>query len=1053
MLDHRIFNERPESQDRLIKFLERVGYEYVSRSEAEKKRGRLNKVLFEDELARFLNKQNYTFKSREYLFTPDAITKAINAIEVPLLQGLMMASKEIYNLLRYGISIEQVIPVDGGEPFKQSFDLSYIDYDNPSNNTWQVTEEFSVEKPNGEYARPDIVILVNGIPLVVIECKKSGVDVSEGVKQNCRNMMPDYIQQLFKFTQIVLAVNPNKVMYGTAGTTPEFFAEWKEDNDTLDWQTELCNKYLDGKAIIAQDRAIVSLLDKKRFLDIIRYFILYDSNIKKICRHQQYFAVNKTIERIDGKDSADSNGGVIWHTQGSGKSLTMVMLVKKLLGVKSLENPRFLVVTDRINLDKQIRDNFAATQMEPVRAATGQGLKSLLRDSGNVIVTTLINKFESAVKSKFVCADSSNMYVLIDEAHRSQYNSLYNYMVEVLPNATMIAFTGTPLIANKKKNTYKKFGAPIHNYTMKSAIEDGVTVPLIYEGRKVSLHEPTDTINAYFESLTLNLDEDQKKQLKEKFSKYKKLAETSSRLNLLAYDIHDHFINYCKPMGLKAMIVCQSRAAAVDMYEILKSFNDITPAVVITFGDKTEGDDDDNSAEGINKISEHHRKYVKPLFGDNDTAYDDSVCARFKDPEGDIDILIVKDKLLTGFDAPVAGVLYLDKSVKEHSLLQAIARVNRVYPGKNFGLIVDYHGIFTKLNAAVEMYDDAESGFNKFDKGDLDDFIFGPVDGKNKLKEAHEKLLSIFADLKDRKESNAWQIYLKDDDTDKDKRRKAFYGALKEFANMLNLAMLNRAIFVEIGYDQIEMYRKDYLFFKKLKDAVMNRYDDNVTDLSKYEKGIRNLLNTFIKGDKIIEVVEPVSINDEKSMQKLLETMDTNDARADAIRTRIESKLKQVRYDDPLLFEEFSTKIKKTLAEYEQQRDSDKYLANMERLADDFRQGVTSSDYPVSVANDSDSKAFYGAISLNFKKNGIVFDIKQEEIMGSAALTIKKVLHDNTKRDWKNNTMAHKQIHRELDDCLFDLFEQMGIDINEKKNIDMLDFIIEEIMKVAIVRF
>ncbi len=1053
MLNHKIFNERPESQDRLIKLLEGMGYEYVSRSEAEKKRGRLSKVLFEDELARFLSKQNYTFQNREYLFTPEAVTKAINAIDVPLLQGLMMASKEIYNLLRYGISIEQVIPIDSGEPFKQSFDLNYIDFDNPSNNTWQVTEEFSVERPNGEYARPDIIVLVNGLPLAVIECKKSGVDVMEGVKQNYRNMMSEYIPQVFKFAQIVFAVNPNKVMYGTAGTSPNFFSEWKEDKDSLDWQTEECNKLLDGKTVIAQDRTIVSMLSKKRFLDLIQYFILYDSNIKKICRHQQYFAVNKTIKRIDGQDGAESKGGVIWHTQGSGKSLTMVMLVKKLLGVKALESPRFLLVTDRINLDKQIRDNFASTQMEPVRAATGKGLRTLLRDSGNVVVTTLINKFESAIKGKFVCADSSNMYVLIDEAHRSQYNSLYNYMKEVLPNATMIAFTGTPLIASKKKNTYDRFGEPIHNYTMKNAIEDGVTVPLVYEGRKVKLYEPSDAINAYFESLTTNLDQEQKKQLREKFSKYKKLAETSSRLSLLAFDIHDHFVNYCKPMGLKAMVVCQSRASAVDMFNLLKAFNDVNPAVVITFGNKREGEDDDNTTAGIEKINEYHRKYVKPFFGDNNVAYDDSICARFKDADGDVDILIVKDKLLTGFDAPIAGVLYVDKSMKEHSLLQAIARVNRVYSGKNFGLIVDYHGVFSKLNTAIEMYDDHESGFNKFDKGDLDDSIFGPIDGKNKLKDVHNRLMAVFTDLADRKDSNTWQIYLKDSDASSNNRRKEFYEALKEFAYMLNLALTNRSIFVEVGFDQMELYREDYLFFRKLKDAVMARYDDDIVDLSSYEKGIFNLLNTFIKGDKMIEVVEPVSISDEKGMQKLLDSMDSNDARADAIRTRIESKLKQVRYDDPLLFEEFSTKIKKTLADYEQLRDADKYLANMDRIADDFRQGITSHSYPASVANDSDAKSFYGAILLSFNENNVAFNLKQEEIMGDTAQAIKKALQENTKRDWKNNTMSHKGIHRELDDCLFDLFEKLDIDINNNQNIDMLDLIIEEIMKIAIVRF
>jgi len=1041
-LDHTIFNERKESQDKIIQLLEKMGYEYVSRSEAEKKRGQLSKVIFEDELAKYLRKQVYIFNEQKYSFFADSIAKAIKEIDASLLQGLMTASKEIYNNLTNGISLEQNIPIDGGTPCKQSYDLYYIDFQNPENNIWQVTEEFSVERSNGEYARPDIIVMVNGLPLVVIECKKSSVDVLEGVKQHCRNMRPEYIQQLFKFTQIVMAVNPNKVMYGTAGTTQEYFAEWKEDEATVDLQKT------------TQDRTIFYMLDKKRLLDLIQNFILYDSNIKKICRPQQYFAVNKTIERISGKDGADNRNGVIWHTQGSGKSLTMVMLVKKLKMMKLIENPRFLIVTDRINLDKQIRDNFKHTDMEPARAKTASALKFLLEDKGKHTITALVNKFGKIAKDGYVCKNSENFYVLIDEAHRSQYSSMYNYMLEVLPSSAFIAFTGTPLIAKKDKNTYKNFGQAIHNYTMKRAIEDKSIVPLVYEGRKVCLDNPKNIIDDYFESLTKELLPEQKKELKEKFSKYKQLAETSSRLNLLAFDIHDHFINYCKPKDLKAMIVCSSRAAAVDMYNILtNTFKDIHPAVVITFDNKNEGEGDDISNTALEKINDYHKKVVNLRFGDNDEKYETSVCDRFKNPEDDLDILIVKDKLLTGFDAPVAGVLYLDKSVKEHSLLQAIARVNRVHPGKEVGLIVDYYGIFSKLNAAMEMYDDAESGFNLFDKKDLEQAIFGPIDEKNKLKNAHEKLWAIFEALenKDQKNSNIWQVYLKNDEFG-DKRRKEFYEALKSFAIALNLAHTNRAIFIAVGLKQIEIYNNDYLFFRKLKDSVIMRYNDNAEDLSKYENGIRNLLNTFIKGDEIKITVKPIQIGDEKAMQEIFEKFETNDARADAIRTRIESKLRQVRYEDPLMYEEFSTKIRKTLAEYELLRDTDKYLANINRIYDDFNQGLTSHDYPAFIGNDSEAKSFYGAIYKNLQ-NTAKLDSSYKELIGSVAKDIKQVIIDNTKRDWKNNSTVHKQIHKALDDYLFELFEKIGLDINNSDVVQIIDLIIDEIMNIAIVRF
>lgn len=1045
MLNHKMFDERPECQNRLIKFLENMGYEYVSRSEAEHKRKSLSKVIFEDELIRFLSKQTYKFKGHELLFSGESVLKAINALDASLLQGLSMASKEIYNLLILGISLEESITIDKDIPVRQSFDLNYIDFEYPANNIWQVTEEFSVERANGQYARPDVVLMVNGIPLVVIECKKSSIDVKEGVMQNVRNMMPDYIPQLFKYSQIVLAVNPNKVYYGTAGTTADYFVEWREQD--TDWQKEQCEKYSPDNQILEQDRTAVSLIDRRRLLDLIRYFILYDSNIKKIARHQQFFAISNAMDRINGKDGKDSKGGVIWHTQGSGKSLTMVMLVRKIQAEKGNENPRFVIVTDRINLDKQIRDNFANSQMAPVRAATGKGLKTVLKDRSNIVITTLINKFETVCKNRYLEVDSHKFYVLIDEAHRSQYSTMYNYMREVLPNATIIAFTGTPLISKTKKNTYKKFGEPIHNYTMKRSIEDKVTVPLVYEGRKVIQNDPTETIDSYFDSLTKYLPEEQKKELKVKFSRFKAIAEARSRINLIAFDIYDHFINYCVPKGLKAMVVCSSRGVAVEMFNVLKTMQGINPRVVISFSDKQEGDDDDSTSSAVKKIKEYHEKMVKPLFGDNDEKYDESVCEDFKNPEGEINMLIVKDKLLTGFDAPIAGVLYLDKSIKEHSLLQAVARVNRVYKDKDFGLIVDYWGVFSKLNKAIDMYNDAESGFNQFDEEDIADAIYGPIDEKNKLAEAHKELLNMFSKVPKNATSNEWQKHLAHEE-----KRKEFYEKLKTFANLLNLALINREIFTEVGFNQIEKYRADYLFYKKLKDAVTIRYDDSV-DYSKYEDGIKNLIDTFVNATDISNVIYPVSISDERSMNMLLETIESYEARGDVIKTKIETKLKQIRYDDPLLFEEFSTKIKKTLAEYNEKRDADKYYATMETMADDLRNGRVSHDYPDRIANDSDAKAFYGSMYTIIKqKCPMIINEDIVEIIGENGIKIKESIAENTKRDWKHNEMVHKAIHRELDDYLFDMFENMGIVI-DNSNVDMIDLIIDEIMKVAVSRY
>ena len=1047
MPNHTIFNERPECQDRVIAFLQKMGYEYVSRSEAEQKRGSLSKVIFTDELIRFLNKQTYKYKNFELNFSGESIQRAITSLDASLLQGLSMASKEIYNLLTLGISVEENIVIDQDIPVRQSFDLSYIDFEHPANNIWQVTEEFSVERPNGQYARPDVVIMVNGIPLAVIECKKSSIDVKEGILQNVRNMSPDYIPHLFKFAQLVIAMNPNKVVYGTCGTSADYFVEWREDD--IEWQEKICKHCSPDGNIIELDRAVTSLLEKKRFLTLIHDYILYDSNIKKICRHQQFFAVENAIKRINGEDDTQNTGGVIWHTQGSGKSLTMVMLVKKIQYIKAKEHPRFVIVTDRVNLDKQIRDNFANSQMSPVRAATGKGLKTILKDKSNVVVTTLINKFETVCKNHYLEQDSDKFYVLIDEAHRSQYSAMYNYMREVLPNATIIAFTGTPLIAKSKRNTYEKFGDPIHNYTMKRSIEDRITVPLVYEGRKVKQNDPSNTIDAFFESLTENLPDDIKKELKNKYSKWSKLAEASSRINLIAFDIYDHFVNYCLPKGLKAMVVCSSRATAVDVFNIISSLpgKKANPRVVITFGDKREGEDDDVTAMSISKIKDYHNKYVKPLFGDNDEKYTDSVCDDFKNPDGDINMLIVKDMLLTGFDAPVAGVLYVDKTLQEHNLLQAIARVNRVYKGKDFGLIVDYWGIFKKLRTAIDLYDDAESSMNSYDQADIEDAILGPIDEKNKLEQAHKELLDMFLGFDDNTTSDEWQLSLEDE-----AKRNEFYDKLKEYANLLNLALTNRDIFVSIGFDKLEEYRKDYRFFDKLRQSVIERFDNEI-DLSRYEAGIKNLLDTFVNASDVHQIVKPVSITDEAAMAKILRSDEPKNVKADKIKTRIESELKQVRYDDPLLLEEFSKKIIKTLAEYNESRDADKYYNTMESMADDFRNGRLSRDYPASIANDSDAKAFYGSvITILRTKTSLELTADTEEIISEYSRSITKVISDSTKRDWKHNEVVHKQIHRVLDDCLFEMFDRIGYEINNT-NIDVLDLIIDEIMKVAVARY
>lgn len=375
MPNHTIFNERPESQDRALKVIEKLGYTIIPRSEAEKKRGSRKNVMFTEELQVFLSKQTYWVGTERRFFSGGAKAKAMRAVDQNSAAGLYASNKEIYELICSGKSLEEDLP-DGT---RQSFDINYIDFDTPENNIFQVTDEFEVERPNGKFTRPDIVVLVNGLPLVVIECKKSSVDVMEGVKQNIRNWGEEYIPSLFRYAQLVMAVNPDKVLYGTCGTSAKYFVSWHEDSSNKAWLNDWCRKCSPDGQIKEQDRALVSLLHPQRLLEIIRSFIIYDNNVKKICRYRQYFAVKKSMDRILMRDDAHTRNGVIWHTQGSGKSITMIMLTKMILRESmkedsAIKRPRFLMITDRINLDKQIRDNFIHAQMSPHRAKTGKGI-------------------------------------------------------------------------------------------------------------------------------------------------------------------------------------------------------------------------------------------------------------------------------------------------------------------------------------------------------------------------------------------------------------------------------------------------------------------------------------------------------------------------------------------------------------------------------------------------------------------------------------------------------------------------------------------------------
>ena len=450
-MDKDLYLEKNISQQPAIELLQAMGYTYISPEDCEKQRGSRYNVLLKDILRGQLRKLNrYVYAGAENEFSAANIERAMEDLDEPLTDGLVRTSEKIYDALLLGKSYPETV----GDGKMLSFNLKYIDWDHPENNLFHVTEEFAVESQDKQHnARPDIVLFINGIPFAVIECKAPQVPVDQAVEQMIRNQQTDYIP----------ATNKNAVKYATAGTPKKFWNIWKEQ-DTAFMQ-EALGCFVPDRVATEQDRNLISLFSKARVMELLRYFILFDANVKKICRYQQHFAIKEIIKTIQtDDDKGNRQSGVIWHTQGSGKSLTMVMLAKYILMELAACNPKVVIVTDRKELDGQIAATFAHTRLNPARATSGRHLVELVDDGKADVITTIINKFNTAERMEVKCL-SRDVFILVDESHRSNYGLMATKMRSVFPNACYIGFTGTPLM-KKEKNTMAKFGKLIHKYTI-----------------------------------------------------------------------------------------------------------------------------------------------------------------------------------------------------------------------------------------------------------------------------------------------------------------------------------------------------------------------------------------------------------------------------------------------------------------------------------------------------------------------------------------------------------------------------------------------------------
>ncbi|MCW8093391.1 type I restriction endonuclease subunit R [Alteromonas sp. ASW11-130] len=1083
------FKEEFAAKIPALTLLTNLGYTYVPASECEVMRGNqfagdkksTSQVILLPVMREFLAKQKFVFLGKSRKLSSAAIDKIMHELNPAMNLGLLGANEKLYNALIYGVSVTEFI--DGK---KASPTIPLIDWENINNNQFHVTEEMVVQNTDSTGNRiPDIVCFVNGLPLVVIEAKRpdsnneSKPTITEGISQNIRNQGQAEIPHLFAFSQLLLSTNGHDGRYATCGTPAKFWAKWKEEHiseqdfvriKNTKLSTEAVNvlfahrpvqdkvEYLSlvggGDLVVTdQDRLIVSLLQPQRLLEMTRLFTLFDKKVGKIvARYQQVFGIKALLERITTLDDNGSRqGGVIWHTTGSGKSFTMVFLSKALVWMDELAKCRVIIVTDRVDLEDQLSRTFASggvltdKDKKTAMATSGKRLAEQIGQGNERVIFSIINKFGSAIKHKACYNPSPNIIVLVDEGHRSQNGGNNIRMTQTLPKAAYIAFTGTPLLKNDK--TENKFGKIIHSYTMQQAVEDKTVTPLLYEERIPELNVNDKAIDAWFYRMTEKLTDKQRTDLKKKFSQKGQIYQTEGRIELIAHDISDHFQNF-KQQGLKGQLACDSKASAIRYKHALDKIGKVTSVVAMSSPDTREGHEvvDQESKDIV-------QQWWKSSVGSMDEkAYTKAIIEDFGRDDGP-DIMIVVDKLLTGFDEPKNTVLYIDKPLKEHNLIQAIARVNRLHSKKQFGYLIDYRGILKELDTTIEKYQDlAERTQGGFDIDDLKS-LYQQMDTEyKKLPGLHSDVWAIFADVKNKQDGPALRQALapKIENIDGQlvdtnlKKRDDFYAALTAYSNCMKVALQSASFFDDKSFDgKRDLYKKDLKAFVALRKQV--REDANETiDYDEYAEDIRCLLDKHIAG---IEVQEPEGAYLVSNMGRTAkpEEMTDDEARnkTDTITGRVTKMIEQDLADDPYAQEYFSKLLKKAIDEAKAMFDAP---VKQYMMFADFEQKVKErevDDIPNVFTDDKGqlnkhAQAYYGLFKHLFGE-----DLINEKDLDRDKLTEYAFAVDNiVRKAVAEYSINPAEIENAVSKALLPmLFADLGIDDAQRY--------IEEVLKIV----
>lgn len=1035
-----------KTQERILHeiFEKKLKYVYLGNYE-----DRMDNSNIEEELLLKYLKKNYS---------DEIAKKAILELKKVVFneaKSLYEVNKEVYNILKYGTGIT----LYAGEKEEKVY---FIDYNDYTKNDFYVAEEVTVKGQNEK--RPDIVIYINGIAIGVIELKRSTVSINEGIRQNLDNQSTRFIERFFTTIQFIVAGNDTEgLRYATTLTPAKYYLPWIEDIHAIGKLHEKVKELINNNDLLI-DQQLPSLFEKERLLDLLDNFILFDSGIKKVPRYNQYFSVVNAREFV-----IRSEGGIIWNTQGSGKSLSMVLLAKWILA--NIDDSRVLIFTDRKELDKQIKDVFVNTGENKIHRAKSCNdlLESLNNyDSGNLICS-LIHKVGStmdedsdreyaeyikqlnAYKNDNFKA-KGNFFIFVDECHRSQAGMLHDEMKRILPEATFIGFTGTPLIKKSKATTLEKFGKYIHTYKFDQAVKDGIVVDLCYESRNVEqrINNPSK-IDEWFENKTEGLNEFAKQKLKERWGTLQNVTSSESRLEEVVKDIIFDFEKIPRLAEGKgtAMLVASSIYEACRYWEIFQSKGFTKCAVISSYspyisdikGEST-GEFTLSDKQKIYDVYEkmwNKTKYPK-LRSDNEhddysSCFEDYAIYKFINVPSDMKLLIVVDRLLTGFDAPTATYLYIDKNMQDHGLFQAICRVNRLDKDKDLGYIVDYKDLFKNIEGAVEDY--TSGAFDNYDKEDITGLLKNRLEFcKSRLDNALKQVQIICEPVDNPKGTLEFLHYfvakelsieetLEDQLKNTESKRIEFYNAVSNLViAYTNLAdEMTKAKYTK---DESKHIKEQVNFYNAVRDEIMKSAGDYI-ELKNYDGAMRYMIDNYINADvsesqyklgdaTLLDVIVASGI--EKATQTLPDNIrKSKKSVALAIETNIASTIINNTPINPRYYNKMSELLKELIdMKKDQNLDYQEYIKHLVELVLKVKNPELSGEYPSTIHNirlrglydilekdEEETLKVYSTL-INFISNDFMESkMKQRELK----VTIKTILSDESKSDeifnlWKN---------------------------------------------------